>query len=190
MKINIDIIKNIGKEKLIIIAIAAVILILCTVWENSEKTEENRGVKQDEAYVGNLNADEFMEEYVKSQEKKLKAVLEKIDGAGEIYVMITIKNSSEDKILMEQSISGEKTDEDDGTGGKRNICTYSEDNSTVYITDENGNTVPYVLSRMSPEIEGVAVIAQGGNNAVVKEKIISVIKALFDIEINKISVTK
>ena len=40
-----------------------------------------------------------------------------------------------------------------------------------------------------PEIEGVAVVADGGNSPVIKEKIINLIKALFGLEINKIMVT-
>ena len=121
-------------------------------------------------------------------EERLKSILTRIDGVGEVYVMITIKAGASKDILMEQDISYEDTDETDSSGGKRKKYTYSEDNQTVYVTDENGNTSPYVISENAPKIEGVAVIAEGADSAVTKQKIINVIKALFDIEINKISV--
>lgn len=188
MKINTDIIKNIGKDKLILIVIAGVILVLCTVWEKSGESEKEDG---DNSLVM-ADTEEYMDmdEYVKAQEKKLKEILCRIEGAGEIHVMITIKNGAEKNVFTEKNISYEDTSEDDGTGGKRKIYTYSEDNRTVYMTDENGKTTPYVLSQMAPVIEGVAVISEGGDNIMVKEKIINVIKALFAIDINKISVTK
>ena len=46
------------------------------------------------------------------------------------------------------------------------------------------------MSNFMPEVEGVAIIAEGGDSPVVKEKITGIIKALFGIEINKIAVGK
>lgn len=43
---------------------------------------------------------------------------------------------------------------------------------------------------LSPKIEGVVVIADGGENAVVKENISSAVQALFDIEPHKIRIMK
>lgn len=43
---------------------------------------------------------------------------------------------------------------------------------------------------LSPKIEGVVVIADGGENAVVKENINSAVQALFDIEPHKIRIMK
>ena len=43
---------------------------------------------------------------------------------------------------------------------------------------------------LSPKIEGVVVIADGGENAVVKENISSAVQALFDIEQHKIRIMK
>ncbi len=189
MKINIDIIKNIGKDKLILLIIAGVVLVLCTMWESDEGDDKNtnEGIVVEE--TGNPDDMKYTEEYIGVQEKKLAEMLCQIEGVENVHVMITVKNGASKDVLMERDVSYEDTSEDDGAGGKRNIYTYSEDNQTVYVTDENGKTIPYVLSRMTPDIEGVAVIAHGAENVLIKEKIINLIKALFGIDINKISET-
>lgn len=188
MKINVDFIKKIGKDKLILIILAGVVLIVCTLWESNDSVSDNSN--KDTVTNSSDNKDYSNESYIKSMEIKLKEVLSQIDGVGELYVMITVKNSSSKNVLKENNISYEDTNEEDSSGGKRKKYTYSEDNKTVYVTDSSGNTTPYVISEMSPEIEGVAVIAEGGDKVLVKEKIINIIKALFGIDINKISVTK
>ncbi len=190
--INKNFIKKIGRDKLILICGAVAVLIICLIWEEkndkaSDKQYADSGVLNNE----NDSRDKFsiyMEKYVREQEEKLKSILSRIDGVGEVYVMITVKTGASKDILMEQDISYEDTDETDSSGGKRKKYTYSEDNQTVYVTDENGNTYPYVISEKAPKIEGVAVIAKGADSAVTRQKIINVIKALFDIEVNKISV--
>lgn len=192
LKINMDFIKKIGKDKLILICAAAAVLIICLIWEEKsksgqEKTDTGSSISGSEN-VNSENLNVYMEKYIKAQEEKLKNILSRIDGVGQVYVMITLKAGASKDILMEQDISYEDTDETDSAGGKRKKYTYSEDNQTVYVTDENGNTSPYVISENAPKIEGVAVIAEGADSAVTRQKIINVIKALFDIEINKISV--
>ncbi len=190
--INKNFIKKIGRDKLILICGAVAVLIICLIWEEkndkaSDKQYADSGVLNNE----NDSRDKFgiyMEKYVREQEEKHKSILSRIDGVGEVYVMITVKTGASKDILMEQDISYEDTDETDSSGGKRKKYTYSEDNQTVYVTDENGNTYPYVISEKAPKIEGVAVIAKGADSAVTRQKIINVIKALFDIEVNKISV--
>jgi stage III sporulation protein AG len=41
-----------------------------------------------------------------------------------------------------------------------------------------------------PEIEGVAVIAQGGGNSEIKKEIVEAVQVLFDIKAHKIKVMK
>ena len=70
----------------------------------------------------------------------------------------------------------------------------SKKENTVYRTDSESNSQgsgsPYVSKELSPKIEGVVVIADGGENAVVKENISSAVQALFDIEPHKIRIMK
>ena len=84
--------------------------------------------------------------------------------------------------------------EEDSQGGIRQSSKTSKKENTVYRTDSESNSQgsgsPYVSKELSPKIEGVVVIADGGENAVVKENISSAVQALFDIEPHKIRIMK
>ena len=54
--------------------------------------------------------------------------------------------------------------------------------------DANGNEIPYVIKERLPQIEGIAVVAKGGDNPNNSLKITNTLEALFGIEAHKISV--
>lgn len=47
-----------------------------------------------------------------------------------------------------------------------------------------------MVKEVSPVIEGVSVVAQGGGNPLIQKNITEVIQALFGIEVHKIKVVK
>lgn len=185
MKLKLDksklAIKNIGIEKIALIILAGIMLILCSFGGEKKEKDISDNV---------VNESSTNENYTASMERKLEELLGHVEGVGNVKVMITIKATGEKNILTEKPYSKSSLKEEDGSGGTRNEEDMSMDCNTVYITDESGNTIPYVINESTPLIEGVAVIAEGGGDASVKEKIINVIKSLFNIEANKISISK
>lgn len=128
--------------------------------------------------------------YISYWEEKLKQTLSCIDGVGEVEVLITLKESEER--VPEKDIPEEikETVETDAEGGSRTITERSLKESTVYTVNEAGQDVPYVSKIIQPVVEGVVVIAQGGDSDTVKLNIIETIKVLFAIDVNKIRVVK
>ena len=57
--------------------------------------------------------------------------------------------------------------ETDSAGGTRESESARQEESTVYITDSEGNRTPYISQTTQPEIEGVTVVAQGGGDALI-----------------------
>jgi len=174
--------KGIGMDKLIIMVLCGFVLIWCSIPEKEENKIENTQQNAEISYN--------MEQYENDLEKRLKELLEKIDGVGAVEVMVTIKNTKEKVVLTENPYNKSSLSETDSEGGSRVSQEESKDSNTVYVTDDNGNTVPYVINEIMPEIEGVAIVAKGGDSLVVKEKIINVVKSLFDVDANKISISK
>lgn len=123
-------------------------------------------------------------------EEKLTKSLSQIEGAGEVEVLITLKESEER--ILEKDIPEQvsETTETDAEGGSRVISERRQEETTVYTVNGDGQNVPYVSKVIQPVIEGVVVIAQGGDSEIVKQNIIETIQVLFGIEANKIRVVK
>ncbi len=105
-------------------------------------------------------------------------------------VLITLKESEERVLEKDIPEQVSETSETDAEGGSRIISESRLEEATVYTVNAAGQNVPYVRKVIQPVVEGVVVIAQGGDSEIVKQNIIETIQVLFGIEANKIRVVK
>ena len=183
---NIDvknIIKNIGMDKLLIIAICGVVLVMLPTGSKS-KNKSNSVVKEEKETESIIEISE--DEYCNNLEKRLENILSGVKGVGNVKVMITFKSTSEKVVLKE--ISYDKSSENGGEGKANVRESYKEQEAVVFKEDSDGNTIPYVIKENVPEIEGIAVVAEGGDNKDIILKITNVVQALFGVSPHKISV--
>lgn len=106
--------------------------------------------------------------------KELTELIESINGAGKAKVMITYKSDTETVFATDT----EDTVRGDEIRSRKEYVIVKKD------SDESG--IP--LKIIFPEIRGVAVICEGGDNRIVKEKIYSLVCSLFQISSNSVSV--
>ncbi len=197
-------IKKISIDKWMLMGLAGFVLVLCSdscsggSGDKLSSDKGNSGVSNssygtssgsDSLNISSV-ADTSLDTYIDSLESQLEEILSSVDGVGRVNVMITLKGSSTKEVLMEEPYTESLVDETDSEGGVRNNSEKSQDYRVIYEENGDGDTVPFVISETTPDIAGVAVVAEGGDSATVKEKITSIIKALFGIEINKIAVGK
>ena len=179
--------KNLRKDQLLILLLTGILLMVIAV-PAGKKKENMSSASNDNTgkSVNGTSAGTDEETYTAYLEDRLNRTLSQIEGAGEVKVMITLKSSAE-KVLDKDTESDQET-------GTRQSSKTSKKENTVYRTDSESNSQgsgsPYVSKELSPKIEGVVVIADGGENAVVKENISSAVQALFDIEPHKIRIMK
>ena len=110
--------------------------------------------------------------YVEEMEERLQKILASMAGVGK-----------------EQPVSRSATQESDAQGGSRVINQVETKESTVYKT-ESGSSEPYVVKTLTPEIEGVLVVAEGAGSGTVNKNITEIVQALFDVEAHKVKVVK
>lgn len=154
--------EKLRKDKKTIFIIMIGFLGMVLILFSPNDSEKKRAVDQVETV--NYNSDNIQDE--------VEAMIESIKGAGKTKVYITYESDSEHVYAMNID---EKSDGSDLHYKSEYIIT----------DDENG----LILKVIYPKVRGVAVICEGGGDPLVKEKIYSVISALFDISTNKISVT-
>lgn len=128
--------------------------------------------------------------YSEYLEKRLANALEFVEGVGKTEIVITLESSGQKIIEKDQQSSSQTTSEEDSAGGVRNIKDSSSEKTSIYTEESDGTQTPYVSEEKLPEIKGVIVIAEGGDNAVVVQNITEAIKALFGIETHKIKIMK
>ena len=187
--------KNLKKDQLLILLLAGILLMVIAVPAGKTKEHASSASDGNTGKTVRGTSDGTDEEaYTTYLEDRLSRILSQIEGAGEVKVMITLKSSAE-KVLDKDTESDQETvTEEDSQGGTRQSSKASKKENTVYASDSDSTTQgsgsPYVSKELSPEIEGVVLIADGGENAVVKENISSAVQALFDIEPHKIRIMK
>ncbi|MCI7131383.1 MAG: stage III sporulation protein AG [Lachnospiraceae bacterium] len=124
---------------------------------------------------------ERTDDTVEALEGRLEETLSLIDGAGKVRVMITLKDTGEK--VVEKDVS-RRTDAD--AGGTQNT---DQNQSSIYEKDGSKET-PYVSNELTPQVEGVLVVAQGAGNSIVKQNILQSVMALFPLEAHKITIVK
>lgn len=188
-------IKEIGPAKLVILLMAGIFLLVLSFPDmlSSEDSSKDNTAKQDYKVKDNTNNTETKDEtesYTNELENRLKSVLIKVEGIGNVEVMITLKGSKEKVILKDGPYTQESMNEVDGEGGNRDSSSISKEDTTVLVNGGNGESVPYVIQELEPEVEGIVVIAEGGDSAKIKTEIMEAAQVLFNIPAHKVKVMK
>ena len=122
-------------------------------------------------------------------EERLEKILSGVSGVGKVSVMITLVSSEELIVEKDKPQSYSDINETDAQGGQRITSQTDIQENTIYST-EGSDSVPYVVMRMLPRVEGVLVVAEGAGNGTVNKSVTEMIQALFDVEAHKIKVVK
>ena len=172
------------KSQLLILLLVGILLmvIVLPVPDGGEGSEE----ENNQTDVKITDAGDY-EAYL---EEKPARTLQYVEGVGKAEVMITLKSSSQKVIEKDQQSSSQTTEEEDSEGGTRTLNDISSDKTSIYEQNSDGSQSPYVSKELTPEIEGVVVIADGGDNAVVVQNITEAVQALFGVEAHKIKIMK
>lgn len=178
------------KDRLLILLLSGVLLLVITLPVSDGSGESERSGAAGEQSGGVLSGEEDYAEYM---ERKLKDVLSKVSGVGEVEVMVTLRSTSEKVVEKDEEKESETVTEQDSQGGTRTTSRNSSSGTTVFGEDGSGTSSgqePYVTKELTPTVEGVVVIAQGGDEPVTVQNITEAVQALFNVDTHKIKVMK
>ena len=160
------------------------------LWEgnnqNAESQTGSQGLNSENIeYINGASSDD----YARQLETRLRELLSKIDGVGQVQVMITIRSSEELVVEKDEPVSRSNTIENDSEGGTRNVYE-SESNETTVYRSSGSDSEPYVVKTLTPRVEGVVVVAEGAGTGTISKNITEAVQALFGIEAHKVKVVK
>ena len=183
--------RQLKKSDWIAIALAGVLILIIAMPLSPKQSESGNTAGQETAGAvsdsgstqGSQNA------YAAALERRLKQILGQMEGVGETEVMITLSDSGETIVEKDQKEQRNRIEESDAGGGTRTTTEQETEETTVYV--ENGSEKqPYVTKEVLPKVEGVLVVAEGGDEPRVLADICDTVLALFRVEAHKIKVVK
>ena len=177
--------KKIENLVVFIIILIVTIVIINYVWNDDKQTSQNE-INERNSYKKLASNDNLS--YSKTDlEQKLEEILSKMDGVGNVSVLVTYSQSNEIIPMYNETLKSSYTQEEDSAGGTRKVDE-TDSNKQIIYTEENGVNVPVTQKIVNPVIEGAIITAVGANNATVKTNIIQAVEAVTGLPTHKIQV--
>lgn len=179
--------KKIIENSIIVLIIGAIIIIASgSLFKKKEDTTKTRGIEVDNTIETSAKCNTI--DYNSDLEKNLASILTKIEGAGEVDVMITYIHGSEIVPAYEIKENENESTEKDSAGGARSTIQHDYESKIAYQDEQGGIKRPIVIKNTYPTIKGVVVVAEGANSPIVKEQISRAVQVLMDLPIHKVQV--
>ena len=168
---------------IIILVVTLVLVKYIFSGDKSEKQSSNYN-NAELVYSNDVLQEQETVNYKDDLKSELINILKKINGVGEVDVLITYSETSKLVPVYNENSSESKTSEEDTEGGTRVIESY--DSSKEVVTDESSE--PITERIIMPKIEGAIVICEGANDINVKNNVISAVEAATGLKVHKIQV--
>ena len=142
--------------------------------QQAEKTET---AFSDEAYLSGL-------------EKRLRELIEAVEGVGRAEVMVTLVSSQQTVYATEKKDQSEALEDISEEGRQRTQHSQSSQQSYLLVDQGSGRKQALVETRLTPEIRGVVVVCRGADSKLVHARVTDVVTTALGIGANKVCVVK
>lgn len=179
--------KKIGFLRLGLLAVAAIILIICSLPQNQSS---NLNQAQSVGSSLDTDGDTSLFSYEHELENRLEQILGGMEGITSVDVMITLSATSEKVLEKSIQLEENKQEIEKGSGEslEKSVTSSLSKKNEALLTGNTSGSMPYIIKEMSPSIQGVVVAAQGNITQTKIREISEAVQALFGIEAHKIKV--
>ena len=179
------------KNLIAVCIVLGFILIAMNVLLPSSKTLSNNKVSS-QATTENVDNTKITKDtdeknYEEQQKIDLKNILKKMNGVGDVEVMMSFENGEQKVPAYDKNTQKTTTEETDNQGGKR-VNNQNTDGESIVMTTSNGNNEPFILTTYKPKITGVIILAEGATNSKTKYEIEQAVSKLYNLSLNKVNV--
>lgn len=161
---------------LIILGIIGIALILfSSLFEGEEKSANIPSA---------LTGEEIStEEYRKTLEENVGQIVKSISGDKRATVVITLESG----IRYDYADSFDTSSSNSTAETSQNESSSSSKTYITFRTDDGGEK-PLIITKIMPEVRGVAIVCEGGDNAEISEKIKSAVTAALNITSKRVCI--
>lgn len=157
---------SLGRYKYVLLVMAAGALLLLL-------PSGERGKAEPEPVTANAEEDFSVE----ALEEKLEAALSRVEGAGDVKVVLTVRSGMRRVLAQNSSL------EQDGSAVQR-------ENQTVVVSAGSGQQETVLVQQVYPQFQGALVVAEGGGDPAIRLKLTEAVAALTGLGADKISICK
>ena len=161
-----ELIKSNKTIMLIILALIGILMITAGGMFQKSDEDKEKDVFDEKVYIEDL-------------EKRIGEMVSSIKGAGESRVVINIISTTESVYVKENKKSYDSSSEKSKSETEDSVLT---------MTDSSGNEYSLVTKQIMPQIGGVTVVCDGGEDATVKASVINAVCTVLNIGANKVCV--
>lgn len=119
-------------------------------------------------------------------EERLAGMIGAVQGAGRVRVMLTLENDGETVYACDEQ-SSTQTAAGEGGGAAERRQSYE---SGHVLIDAAGGEQPLVETCLEPEIKGVAVVCEGGDDITVVKRVTELVSVVLRLPTNRVCVIK
>ena len=183
--------KKIENLVVFVILLIITIIVINVIWNGEDnkndevKTDSNKKLAQ--TTESKKQNEELETESKDNLISDLEGILSKINGVGDVKVMITYSETSKIMPVYNEESTEESTQEEDAQGGTRKV-TQTDNKKEVIYEEKDGEKTLITQNIVSPKIEGAIITAKGANNSIVKANIIQAVEAVTGLATHKIQV--
>lgn len=123
-------------------------------------------------------------------EKNLESIVSGIKGAGNCRVLITLESGAETVYATEERKNNEASEDKSSGEIMRKKETNDCEKKFITVKDSSGTEHALAVTEIEPKVKGVVVICPGGDDAVVKKRIVEATTTALNISSARVCVTK
>ena len=152
----------------LLILLAGVALLL---WPTEPKSEQQQAPTETVREAASLA----------ETEERMQSILSKIDGVGQLELMLTVESTQEREFMQDTELSY--------SGATAAPDNYTRRSEAVVLSGDGGEE-PVVVRNVGPTYRGALVVCTGGANAEVKLAVTQAVAALTGLSSDRITVVK
>ncbi len=154
---------------------------------NEGRASPKQTAGDQQAFMDKTSKDDAFRDIEAEYESRLKEILEKIVGVGEVDVMVNIDSTAEIVVDQNRKDTEQITDEKDQSGATRHITEVTRSGEVV-LYEASGGQTPIILKKIKPQIRGVLIVARGAEQLVVKKLITEAVERGLGVPAYRISI--
>ena len=171
------------KNALFFLGLAGILLIFLSDLLSAPHPNAGEAAVQPEPQIGQTGQRGLTEQEL---EARLAEMIGAVQGAGRVRVMLTLENDGETVYVYdEQNDTQTASGGTDGTVSRRQ----SYESEHVLVDAENGKQ-PLIETCLEPEVKGVAVVCEGGDDITVVKRVTELVSVVLRLPTNRVCVIK